>query len=200
MEFHGTARVSEISALQVSWNSMELLVSAKLAHSKSWNSGWINFRKLISTQYIFVSLLQQLIFSFNICLIPCAFQALLITEQNIIQNIFSMLIETYFDQKVAWSFLQSSKELFEHHLKQHIPKLHGIPWNFVQIQRSMDFRGTYSILPKSIEFHGIPWNFQFSRKSSMEFHGTFWGSMELDSSSSNFISNRVQTMYDSIHE
>ena len=33
-EFHGTARVSEIGALQVPWNSMELLVSAKLAHSK----------------------------------------------------------------------------------------------------------------------------------------------------------------------
>ena len=34
MEFHGTARVIEIGALQVPWNSMELLVSAKLAHPK----------------------------------------------------------------------------------------------------------------------------------------------------------------------
>ena len=34
MEFHGTSRVNEIGALQVPWNSMELLVSAKLAHSK----------------------------------------------------------------------------------------------------------------------------------------------------------------------
>ena len=33
-EFHGTARISEIGALQVPWNSMELLVSAKLAHLK----------------------------------------------------------------------------------------------------------------------------------------------------------------------
>ena len=45
MEFHGTARVSEIGALQVPWNSMELLVGAKLAHFKfhgiqqvPWNS------------------------------------------------------------------------------------------------------------------------------------------------------------------
>ena len=42
MEFHGTSRVSEISALLVPWNSMELLMSAKLAHLKlhgfSWNS------------------------------------------------------------------------------------------------------------------------------------------------------------------
>ena len=34
MEFHGTSRVSEIGVLQVPWNSMELFVSAKLAHSK----------------------------------------------------------------------------------------------------------------------------------------------------------------------
>ena len=33
MEFHGTARFSEIGAPKVPWNSRELLVSAKLAHS-----------------------------------------------------------------------------------------------------------------------------------------------------------------------
>ena len=33
MEFRGTALVIEIGALLVPWNSMELLVSAKLAHS-----------------------------------------------------------------------------------------------------------------------------------------------------------------------
>ena len=33
MEFHGTARVSGIGAPQDQWNSLELLVSAKLAHS-----------------------------------------------------------------------------------------------------------------------------------------------------------------------
>ena len=32
MEFHGTARVIEIGALEVPWNSMELLVSVP------WNS------------------------------------------------------------------------------------------------------------------------------------------------------------------
>ena len=34
MKFHGTAGVSEIGALQVPWNSMELLMSSKLAHPK----------------------------------------------------------------------------------------------------------------------------------------------------------------------
>ena len=41
-------------------------------------------------------------------------------------------------------------------IKQHNLKFHGIPWNFVQIQSSMEFHGTFSILPGSMEFHGIP--------------------------------------------
>ena len=40
MEFHGTSRGSEIGALQVPWNSIELLVSAKLAHSKFHGIPW----------------------------------------------------------------------------------------------------------------------------------------------------------------
>ena len=51
----------------------------------------------------------------------------------------------------------------------------SIPWNYVQMQSSMEFRGTFSILPSSMEFHGT---FNFPQKSSMEFHGTFWSSME----------------------
>ena len=53
-------------------------------------------------------------------------------------------------------------------------EFHGIPWNFVQIQSSMEFHGTFSILPSSMEFHGIinfpkkvPWNF-------LKFHGIPW--------------------------
>ena len=34
MEFHGTSQVIEIGALQVPWNSMELLESSKLAQPK----------------------------------------------------------------------------------------------------------------------------------------------------------------------
>ena len=40
MEFHGTALVIEIGALLVPWNSMELPVSAKLAHSKFHGIPW----------------------------------------------------------------------------------------------------------------------------------------------------------------
>ena len=40
MEFHWTARVSEIGALKIPWNSMELLMSAKLGHSKFHGIPW----------------------------------------------------------------------------------------------------------------------------------------------------------------
>ena len=40
MEFHGLARAMEIGTLQIPWNSMELLVSAKLAHPKSQGNPW----------------------------------------------------------------------------------------------------------------------------------------------------------------
>ena len=40
MDFHGTARVSEIGTPQVPWNSMELLVSTKLAHFKFHRIQW----------------------------------------------------------------------------------------------------------------------------------------------------------------
>ena len=40
MEFHETARVSEIGTLQIPWNSMELLMSTKLAHFKLHGIPW----------------------------------------------------------------------------------------------------------------------------------------------------------------
>ena len=135
-------------------------------------AGWINFRKLINTLYLFAISFTNWCFIINICIIPFAFPALLITYQIIIQNLFSMLIETYLDQKVPWNFLQISMELFEQHLNNTCGSMefHGIPWNFVQIQSSMEFHGTLSILPSSMEFHGT---FNFPQKSSMEFHRTF---------------------------
>ena len=56
MEFHGTARVSEIGAPKVPWNSMELLMSAKLAnfkfHGIPWNcSSQRNWRTLSSMEF-----------------------------------------------------------------------------------------------------------------------------------------------------
>ena len=136
-------------------------------------AGWINFRKLINTLYLFVIFFTNWCFIINICIIPYAFPALLITYQNIIQNLFSMLNETYFDQKVPWNFLQSSMELFEQHLNNTCGSMefHGIPWNFVPIQSSVEFHETFSILPSSMEFHGT---LNFPPKSYMELHGIPW--------------------------
>ena len=69
-----------------------------------------------------------------------------------IQNLFSMVIETYFDQKVPWNFLQSSMELFEQHLNNTCGSMefHGIPWNHMCCS---------NVVQK------VPWN---SGESSME--------------------------------
>ena len=50
MEFHGTARVSEIGALLVPWNCIELLLSAKLAHSKFHGIPWSSMELLMSAK------------------------------------------------------------------------------------------------------------------------------------------------------
>ena len=81
--------------------------------------GWINFRKLISTLYLFVSLFHRLMFNYQ-------YLHYIICISGITQNLskyhskshlkISMLIETYFDQKVPWNILQCSMELFEQHL------------------------------------------------------------------------------------
>ena len=89
--------------------------------------------------------------------------------QNGIQNLFSKLIETNFDQKLPWHFSNNIWTTFvvqcnSMELKQHKLKLHGIlawskvPWNFFHTP----------------EFHGIPCNFKFHKK----FHGISWSSME----------------------
>ena len=141
-------------------------------------------------------------FHFNICIIHMHFRHYSLRIKISFQNLISIIIETCFDKKkfhgtfsrVPWNLLNNiwttpvvpwnSMELEQQNLKYH-----GIPWNFVQIQSFIEFRGTYSILPSFMELHGIPWNFLiFPPKSSMEFHGTFlkfhgipsWNSMELD--------------------
>ena len=126
MEFHGTARVRESGALNVPkfiWNLGRILwnLNFPILMKIVFNfAGCINFRKLISTLYLF----PTYVFFFNIYIILYAFPELLITCQNVIQDLFSMLIETYLDP-----FLQKSMELFEQH---HLDNTCG----------SMEFHGT----------------------------------------------------------
>ena len=120
-------------------------------------------------------------FIINICIIPhMHFQHYSLRNKISFKISFQCSLKR-FGQKVPWNFLQSSMELFEQHLNNICGSMefHGIPWNFVQIQSSMKFHGTFSTLPSSMEFHGT---FNFPPKSSMEFHGIpwnfFWSSME----------------------
>ena len=73
-------------------------------------------------------------------------------------------------------------ELFEQHLNNTCGSMefHGIPWNVVQIQSSMEFYGIfpYTRVPwNSIEFHD-PLN--FPKKIPWNFFEVSWNSMELD--------------------
>ena len=86
-----------------------------------------------------------------------------------------MLIETYFDQKVQWNFLQSGIFLttLEHHLR-----FHGIRWTLSN--KTSSFTGFHGILSRS----NIPWNsmelflYSWVPWNSMEFHCIFLNSLE----------------------
>ena len=86
-----------------------------------------------------------------------------------------MLIETYFDQKVQWNFLQSGIFLttLEHHLW-----FHGIRWTLSN--KTSSFTECHGILSRS----NIPWNsmelflYSWVPWNSMEFHCIFLNSME----------------------
>ena len=210
--------------VSVPWNSMEPIVCFLMEQLVSsiqwvlnwdripWNlsfqilmkiifnyAGWINFRKLINTLYLFASLFHQLMFYyFSICISGITHYVSKYHSKSLFNahwNLFwaknSMeppechgTFLTTFEQylwfhRIPWNLSNKTSSSME---------FHGIPWNFVQIQSSMEFHGTFSILPSSMEFHGIPWNFLFSPKkfhgiswnffqvpwNSMEFHGTSW--------------------------
>ena len=112
----------------------------------------------------------NLCFIINICIIPHMHVRHYSLRNKISFKISFQCSLKLFGQKVPWNFLQSFMELFEQHLNNICGSMefHLIPWNFVQIQNSMEFHGTFSILPSSMEFHGT---FNFRPKSSMEFHG-----------------------------
>ena len=147
-------------------------------------AGWINFRKLINTLYFRKSLsptdVLLLIFalyhmhfrhySLRIKIsfkIPsqCSLKLILITK-------FHGTFWTTFEQH-PW-FYGIPRNLSNKTSSS--MEFHGIPWNFVQIQSSMELHRTFSILPSSMEFQllifpkKVPWN-------SFEVP---WNSMELD--------------------
>ena len=172
MEFHGTAIVIEIGALLVPWNSMELLVSAKLAHSKfhgiPWNcSCQRNWQILSSREFHGISRVSEI----GALQVPWNSMELLVSSKLAHPKFYGIPWNCSCHRN--WRTTSSME-------------FHGIPWNF-SCQRN------WRIL-SSMEFHGIPWNCSSHRnwrnQSSMEFHGTAlvieigallvpWNSMEL---------------------
>ena len=170
MEFHGTACVSEIGALLVPWNSMELLVSLKLAYSKFHGIPWNSMELLVSAK------LAHLKFHW----IPwnCSYQR----NWRILSSMEfhgTSPVSEIGTLQVPWN---SMELLVSAKLAHH--RINGIPWNFSCHQNWCT--------PSSMEFHGIPWNFSCHRNwriwSSIEFHwtsrvleiGAFqWNSMDL---------------------
>ena len=164
-KFHGiqlncSCEISQLKFHGIPWNSMDLIVSVKLAHSKfhripwfvliepfvssirwvlnldriPWNlsfqilmkiifnfAGWINFSKFISTLYLLYVSYTNLCFIINICITPHAF------PWNFLNNIRTT-------PEVPWNSTE---------LKQQNLKFHGIPWNLVVIQSSMEFHGIF---------------------------------------------------------
>ena len=169
MEFHGNARVSKIGALIVPWNSMEPLVSSKLAHSKfhgiPWNcwcpilmkiifncAGWINSRKLINTPYLFASLFHQVMFYYQYLHYTICISGI-----------------THYVSKYH------SKALFNAHW--------NLFWSKSSLELSPEFHGTFwTTFEQHLWFHGIPWNLSNKTSSSMEFHGIPWSFVQIQSS------------------
>ena len=174
MEFHGTSRVSEIGVLQVPWNSMELFVSAKLAHSKfhtarvieigapkvPWNS--MEFHGTALVIEIGTLLVPWNSMEFHGTSRVSEIGALQV-QWNSMEFHGTARVSEIDALQVPWN----SMELLVSAKLAHF-KFHGIPWN-CSCQRnwrttgSMEFPGTSRV--SEIGALLVPWN-------SMEFHAT----------------------------
>ena len=162
--FHGTAHISEIGAFQVPWNSMELLLSAKLAHSKfhgiPWNCSYLrNWRTPNSMEIHGTARVIEI-------------GALQVPWNSIEFNVTARVSEIGALQ-VPWNSM-------EFHGTARVCEIGSpkVPWN---LWNSMEFHGTARVI--EIGPIEVPWN-------SIKFHGTArvseigallvpWNSMEL---------------------
>ena len=147
MEFHGTALVIEIGALLVPWNSMELLVSAKLAHSKFHGIPWNSMGLLVSAKLAHSK--------FHGIPWNCSSHRNWRTQSSMEFHGTACVSEIGL-LLVPWN----SMELFVS-LKLAYSKFHGIPWNcFCQrnwrTPSSMEFHGTARVI--EIGALEVPWN------------------------------------------
>ena len=118
-------------------------------------AGWINFRKLINTLYLFASLFHQLMFYYQYLHYTICISGI---THYVSKYHSKSLFNAYWN--LFWS--KSSMELSL--------EFHGTFWTTFE---------------QHLWFHGIPWNLSNKTSSSMEFHGILsrskvpWNSMEL---------------------
>ena len=196
MEYHETARVIELGALLVPWNpwnSMELLVSSKLVHSKFHGIAWNSMELLVSTKLTNFKFhgIPWNCSCYRNWHIPSSMEfhgtarvieigALLIPWNSMEFQWTARVIEIGALQ-VPWN----SMELVMSSKLAHF-KFHGIPWNYLELLVSAKLaHSNFHGIPWNcwcqrnlahLNFHGIPWNCSCHRNwrtsSSMEFHGT----------------------------
>ena len=145
--------------------------------------GWINFRKLINTLYLFASLFRQLMFyyqylHFAICISGITHYVSKYHSKSLF-NVHWNLFWSKSSMELSPEFHGTFLTTFEQHLW-----FHGIPWNLSnKTSSSMEFHGILfrSKVPGNsrelFPYSRVPWN-------SMEFHGNFnfpqkvpWNSM-----------------------
>ena len=171
MEFHGTARVSEIGALHIPWNSMELLMSAKLAHFKFHGIPWNSMELLVSAKLAH--------YKFHGIPWNCSCQRNWRTQSSMEFRGTARVIEIG-----ALLVPGNSMELLVSAKLAH-SKFHGILWNCscqrnLSTQSSMEFHGTSHV--SEIGALQIPWNSMellvSAKLAHSKFHGIPWNSME----------------------
>ena len=168
MEVHGTSKLGKSNFSGVAWNSIQLLMSSKLAilklHIIPWNSLKFDFPILMTIHsillYTFIFVIWHalfVIFSFhllcfniNACAIPGKVPKLFTIYEIYTQNQFSMVLRTCFDKAqsttsgVSWNFWPT----LEKHLQKSMDVCSdSVPKNSMELPEK-----------NSMEIHGIPWN------------------------------------------
>ena len=172
-EFHGTARVIEIGAFPVPRNSMELLVSSKLAHSKfhgiPWNCSCHRNWHTPNSMELHGTARVNEIGALQILRNSMKFHGAARVSELTHRKFHGIPCHGTAGVSVTGAFLVpwNSMELLVSTKLAHF-KFYGIPWNSVELLVSAKLAHR--------KFHRITWNCSCQRNwrilSSMEFHGT----------------------------
>ena len=128
-KFNGTICIINTVSLKF-WIEFRGIVSLQILMTIISNFvGWISLGKLIITLYLFVCLFHQLMFRYQYLHYTTWMTYITHYVSKYLSKYLFNAHRTHFDQKVPWSFLQSSMELWT---------------TFEQHSSSMEFRGILS--------------------------------------------------------